>query len=656
MSSQLDGIMSSCDSQPLYIIGGQGGPGGQGHSHGTGGPGGAGLGPTVHIIAQQLIADNLYATLASDQAGQSSNIHASQTVNQCPPPSRIFQGRQDILDKMRCFFTSNLRIQHIYVLHGLGGTGKTQIALKFIQESSSHFTNIFFLDSSSIDTIGAWLKNIATTKNVGSSSQDALQWLQSNDKWLLFFDNADDPKLNLNNFLPQCDHGNILITTRNPGLYAVALLLRSAAQCPTDDNKRTATQIVKMLHYLPLAIIQAGAFISKSGDMDGYLTLYEHNQARLLSQKPAQSHDSYSWTVYTTWQINFEKLSQPAVTLLQLCSFLHYQGISEQIFKNAANYKFGPSSPSKDELKMALEFLSQFSGPTGIWDSFCFLDVTNEIQAYSLMKFDSGRKMFSMHPLVHNWIRSTLPNEESYHCCTFGIVGMSLTGLSVEDQRLAALWMQPHIDFLLHGTKDLNLNFRYEYAKIYAFGGRLNTAAELLEGMLLERRDHLGGQHLDTLEVMYWLGWVYESQGNYHEAKAIQVVELQQRRTLFGNDHPDTVEIMGKLALTYHRLGELKAAEELATELLSMKINLGTSHPDMLENLAQACHFLGKLEQTEELQLMALEKRRNVLVDNHPSILQIMGNLAITYQLLGKLKDAEELQFVTLEKKRKSLG
>jgi chloramphenicol 3-O-phosphotransferase len=50
--------------------------------------------------------------------------------------SRIFQGRQAILDKMSLFFNAGLKKQHIYVLHGLGGAGKTQIALKFIEDSS----------------------------------------------------------------------------------------------------------------------------------------------------------------------------------------------------------------------------------------------------------------------------------------------------------------------------------------------------------------------------------------------------------------------------------------------------------------------------------------------------------------------------------------
>ncbi|KAF8192209.1 hypothetical protein K438DRAFT_1465824, partial [Mycena galopus ATCC 62051] len=208
---------------------------------------------------------------------------------------------------------------------------------------------IFFIDTSTIATIDTGLKNIAVLKDSGNSRQDGLQWLTSKvEEWLLFFDNADDPNLDLNDFIPQCNHGNIIITTQNPGLRvyagshslvsdmeeedAVALLLKSAAQEATVGGEQIATEIVKTLHYLPLAIVQAGAFISKSQDIDSYLDLYTKNQAQLLSEKPVQSQDQYAWTVYTTWQMSFDKLKPLAAMFLQHCSFLHHTGISEEIF------------------------------------------------------------------------------------------------------------------------------------------------------------------------------------------------------------------------------------------------------------------------------------------------------------------------------------
>ena len=118
--------------------------------------------------------------------------------------------------------------------------------------------------------------------------------------------------------------------------------------------------LFKVLYYLPLAIVQAGAYIAKSGGMDSYLELFSQNQARLLSKKPTQSHDSYEWTVYTTWQISFDQLGQVAATLLQLCSFLHHGGISEDIFSNAVRYEFPSFGLSREELQEPLEFLSEF--------------------------------------------------------------------------------------------------------------------------------------------------------------------------------------------------------------------------------------------------------------------------------------------------------
>jgi hypothetical protein len=75
-------------------------------------------------------------SLHSDLELSDLTVQAAQQMNNCPPPSRIFQGRQIILNKMTQFFSQSIGNQQIYVLHGLGGAGKTQITLKFINKSS----------------------------------------------------------------------------------------------------------------------------------------------------------------------------------------------------------------------------------------------------------------------------------------------------------------------------------------------------------------------------------------------------------------------------------------------------------------------------------------------------------------------------------------
>ncbi|KAJ7798198.1 hypothetical protein B0H14DRAFT_3157041 [Mycena olivaceomarginata] len=673
---QLESIMlSRDDSRSLHITGGQGGHGGHGHSHGTGGPGGTGSGPNVNIIEHQSIVYNLHPGPASQQAFQPSNIQASQTINHCPPPSRIFQGRRDILDKMHSFFTSDVGIQHIYVLYGLGGAGKTQITLKFVNESSSRFSDTFFIDASTITTIDTGLKNIAVVKGSGDSLQDGLLWLASRtEEWLLVFDNTDDPSINLNDFIPQCNHGNIIITSRNPGLRvygshspvsdmeeedAVALLLKSAAQAVTTGTMPTATEIVKALHYLPLAIVQAGSFISKSQDLDGYLTLYTKNQARLLGEMPAQTHDHYARTVYTTWQMSFDQLTQPAAMFLQYCSFLHHNGISEQIFSYASQYTFPSNGPSEEDLWEPLEFLSHFVGPSGKWDSLQFSNMTNEVQAYSLISIDAEKKLFSIHPLVHAWSQAT-GNPEKYSSNMGSILGMALS----MDAEVA-------------------LVFKEQYGLILWEAGKYKQYEKLLEGVLEEQKQILGDNHPDTLCTIGSLASTYSDLGEHQKAKELNLTVLEKCKQVLGDNHPHTLRTMGSLARTHSDLGEHQKSKELyllvlegckqvldlgehqkakelnLTVLEKRKQVLGDNHPhtlDIIGNLANTYSNLGEHQKAKELNLTVLEKKKQVLGDNHPDTLRTMGNLAWTYSDLGEHQKAKELSLTVLEKQKQQSG
>jgi hypothetical protein len=73
-------------------------------------------------------------------ASEIEQSKAALALVRCPPPSQIFQGRQDILEKMAKYFSADPGQRHIYVLHGLGGSGKTQIALKFLDMMNRYQT------------------------------------------------------------------------------------------------------------------------------------------------------------------------------------------------------------------------------------------------------------------------------------------------------------------------------------------------------------------------------------------------------------------------------------------------------------------------------------------------------------------------------------
>ena len=132
---------------------------------------------------------------------------------------------------------------------------------------ATSFSEVFFVDASAEETITLDLKNIASQKKIGDKWDDTITWLagEQND-WLLLFDNADDPNLNLSKFFPSCDHGNILITSRNREICihaphsnckvgemtpedARGLLFEMIEEAITDETVIQADAIVKVLVY-----------------------------------------------------------------------------------------------------------------------------------------------------------------------------------------------------------------------------------------------------------------------------------------------------------------------------------------------------------------------------------------------------------------------
>ncbi|KAF9470349.1 FabD/lysophospholipase-like protein [Pholiota conissans] len=272
----------------------------------------------------------------------------------CPPPVESFMGRKDILAQMHLYFRLNSNRQCTFVLHGLGGSGKSQLALKFVEESTQ-FSDIFYVDATNEQTLRTDLESIAP-ENVEQSVDESLRWLASqakNSQWLLLFDNADDVDLKLNEYFPsQC--GNILITTRNVELRicagkdgdakvmdmdhedAMNLLLYQARVEQNDENIELANAIVKELCYFALAVSQAGAYIHCHSSLKGYLAFYLRERDHLLDDVQFQSQDPYARAVYATWKLSYDRLDRSAKSFLQICSMLHHEGISEEMFERAA--------------------------------------------------------------------------------------------------------------------------------------------------------------------------------------------------------------------------------------------------------------------------------------------------------------------------------
>ena len=133
--------------------------------------------------------------------------------------------------------------QKCFVLHGLGGIGKTQLAVEFVSQHQRRFSAVFWLDGRSKDSIMQSIASCASripdsqisqlsktyaagdTGNINIVVQEVMLWLarEDNDKWLLVFDNVDrdysrhtldSDAYDVKQYFSGINHGSILITTR----------------------------------------------------------------------------------------------------------------------------------------------------------------------------------------------------------------------------------------------------------------------------------------------------------------------------------------------------------------------------------------------------------------------------------------------------------
>ncbi|KAK6993239.1 FabD/lysophospholipase-like protein [Favolaschia claudopus] len=615
--------------------------------------------------------------------------------------------------KIHQFYTRQSGSRLVYVLHGLGGAGKSQLAFKFAQEAqeNNRFSDIFYVDASSQQTAEDDLKLLAPAGSE-ETANSGLGWLARQKEWLLVFDNADDIQLDISKFFPR-GKGNILITTRNPQLSmhgedfkvsdmdvddAKDLLLKLVGKKAVDNNKeQLATDIVMELHCFALAVTQSGGYIHARGKLDTYLNLYKTSRDALLNQKEVQGQDQYGFAVYATWALSYNLLSPGGKCLLQICSQLHHQNIPQEIFENASLSNTKLEDPELQIEVAAL--LAHIGGQNKGWDQMVFDKCAGELQSFSLIGQNLLDNSYSIHPLVQHWSNETTSQIhaqlESLKMCVLAIIGLSISkGNTMEEHqyrhKLVATSSCDRVEMtqfsLTFCDDDDTLAFvLYE-------GGQFKNAIKLQVVVMEARKQHLGEDHSDTLHSMdtlamsYWrqgqwsdaedlvvfvlearkrklspstlysmnyLASIYLSQGRWHDALALQVVVLAAFKQRLGVEHPDTLSTMNNLAATYNSQHQWKDAEDLQIFVLeTRKKQLGEDHPETLaitNNLAATYSSQGKHSDAETLKLVVLEAYKRQLGKEHTNTLTIMNNLALNYQNQEQWTDAEPLQLAVLE-------
>ena len=553
-------------------------------------------------------------------------------------------------------------------ISGLGGFGKTQIALEYAYRYCDAYRSTLWVQADSYESLVLGYITLANilqlpkkdTQNQSVTVQTVIHWLNTHNQWLLIFDNADDLSM-IVKFLPEAGTGHILITTRSQTLgtpyhnvnvqrmeppAGTRLLLRRigilASDAPLDHasiaDRTAAKEIVQALDGLPLALDQAGAYIEETGcEVFGYLKRYRTQRVTLLHRRDKLTWD-HTEPVAIAWSLSFQEIEQvnPAATeLLQLCAFLHPDAIPEELITEGASH-----------LSPKLQALAS--------DLIALDEAMETLRAYSLMDRHPDTRTLSIHRLVQAVLLDTMTQEEQRERAEQVVraVNQFFPAVEFDSQSFYERYLLhaqacavhimhwklafPEAARLLEGVG----TYLYEHA-------RYSEAEPLYQRALAIREQILGPNHLDTASSLNNLGELYYDRGKYIEAEPLHRRALAIREQVLGLRHPDTASSLNNQANLYMKQGEYGQAEPLHRRALAIREQvLGAQHPDTaqsLSNLAGLYEAQGNYEQAEPLYQRALAIWEQVLGPQHPDTAQSLNNLAALYYAQGKYEQAEPL-------------
>ncbi len=615
------------------------------------------------------------------------------------PRNPLFTGREDLLDQLHQKLTMRGKsdvttatvaaLTQPQALKGLGGIGKTQLAIEYAYRYQNHYPHTFWVNAATEEALIASFVAIADLlpSFIGKDEQDqrnvveaVKRWLeQSSTRWLLLFDNADDISL-LRPFLPKNGPGHILLTTRAHAVNSIAasiqvekmnlmegvcLLLRrvyglaphlspmQVLEHASVEDTNEAGSIVAALDFLPLALDQAGAYIEETGcGFAEYLTIYDTHRNALLARRGTQT-TNYPDSVATTWSLSFEKVEQAnlaAAELLRLCAFLAPDAIPEEFIRDEVVFWSTP-------LKIAAA------------DSFTFNQMMEELLKFSLLERLAEARLLSIHRLVQAVQKDRMEQNEQGRWAERVI--RAVNHAFPDDPESLEVWPQcrRYLDqtqicyalieeYQLPLVEGANLLDR---TGIYLAEHALYTIAEPLHRRALEIFEKQSGpEHPDTANSLHNLANLYQEQGKYAEADVLYQSALQILEKQLGPDHSETAQLLNNLAALYWTQGQYVKAEPLYTRAIAIQERqLGPDHlrtATSLNNLALLYQEQGKYIEAEDLYKRSLQISEQQLGPDHPKTAISLDSLAALYAAQGEYAKAEPLYIRALAIREWQLG
>ncbi|KAF7539263.1 hypothetical protein G7054_g2243 [Neopestalotiopsis clavispora] len=543
-----------------------------------------------------------------------------------------FVGREDILSRLVNRITPSARKFDCQrtVLEGLGGVGKTQIALEAayrVHERDSR-SSIFWVPAISMTSFENAYREIGRALGItglDSGQTDVktkikLALEQSTTEWLLIIDNVDDISLltqdGLQEYLPFHRNGSIFFTTRNhevavqldvppKHIYTIEEMSEDEALELLQNNLKprqyqycpeATRDLVRHLVYLPLAIKQASAYLSKTGETTEaylkYCLASDDTQMELLNVEFEERwrYSKNTNPITTTWLISFQHLKQSyplAVDYLQFICFLAEKDIPKSLL---------PPGDNEREKAKAI----------GILEGYAFISLREQSQSFDIHRL--------VRLVTRNWIKA----EWEMHCSK-----------AIQHMSLIYPWPQ-------HENRQLWTSYLPHAQTI-----------------LIEQ--NYCTDEVAVAELSYRVGRSYSQLGRYKDAEDMfrRSIEL---RTPFEDGQASVRKTLVSLGNSLRMQGKYQDAEDICRALLDSEEAVQEMGDNLLHNLANVVAEQGRYQEAGQLYQQALENDLSKLAPDNPSTLLTMNNMAKNLVHQGKLSEGEEIFRRTLEKRTSILG